>query len=96
MSFVDLLRDLDSFIYGIRDKEISDFDLETLLRELLSKYHCLHFRTIYRSVYYIVFVFECDKYTIEVRVEYCECNKVISSEYEILFRHGYTRISRKA
>jgi len=95
MNIVDLIRELDSFIHEIKDREISDYDLENYLREILGKYGCFHFRTVYRSVYYVVFVFECENYTVEVRVEYCECNKVTSIEYEVLSR-VHTRFYRKA
>jgi len=96
MSIVNLMRELDVFLHEIKDREISDYDLENYLREILGKYGCFHFRTVYRSVYYVVYVFECADYTVEVRVEYCEFNKIISIEYEVMMRHGYARFSRKA
>jgi len=56
-----------------------DSELETFLRELLSKYKCFHYRTVYRSMYTVVFVFECEYCTVEIQVEYCDCNKIVSA-----------------
>ena len=83
MSVVELIKDIDKFVREIRDKQISDSDLEILLKELLQPYNCFHFRTIYRSIFYVVFVFECEKCSVEVRVTYCECNRITNIEYEI-------------
>jgi hypothetical protein len=95
MSLVDLICELDPFIHEIKDKEISDYDLEKYLKEILGKYGCIHFRTVYRSVYYVVFIFECEKYTVEVRVEYCECNKITSTEFEITTKPATMKVYRR-
>jgi len=94
MSLVDIIHELDTFLREIRDREISDYDLEKYLRGVLGKYGCFHFRTVYRSMYYIVFIFECEKYSVEIRVEYCECNKITSSEFEITTKPASMRVTR--
>ena len=95
MSLVDLISELDSFIHEVKGIKVSDNDLEKYLMEILGKYGCYHFRTVYRSVYYIVFIFECEKYTVEVRVEFCECNRITNAEFEITTKPATMKISRK-
>ena len=94
MSLVDLIYELDKFLREIRGSNVSDNDLEKYLREILSKYQCFHFRTVYRSVYYGVFIFECEKYTVEVRVEFCECNRITNVEFEITTKPATMKVTR--
>jgi len=86
MSQLDLIRELDSLIHHVKGAEISDYDLEKYLREILSKYNCFHFRTVYRSNFYVVFIFMCENCEVQVSVEYCDCNKISRIEAQVRSR----------
>jgi hypothetical protein len=91
MSVLDLVKELDVFIHEIKNTTISDSEIENFLRELLYKYKCFHYRTVYRSMYTTVFIFECENYSINLQVDYCECGKVNTAGFQIVGKYAFSR-----
>jgi hypothetical protein len=94
MSVIDMIGELVVLTNKLRNKELTQLEVEKKLRSILSKYKCFHYRTTYRSPLTVYYLFECELYDVEVLVEYCDCGRIASIDARVKTPHGYLKVNK--